>query len=236
MSGHSKWANIKTRKLAQDKKRAQIFTKLVRAIAIAARENPDPDANPRLRLAIDRARSFNVPKENIERAIRREGAETVEAFSFDAIGPSGITLIIEGATDNRNRTLGEIRRILELHGAKLAPEGSARWAFARKGILAVEKTQADKKQDDLLLALIAAGAEDVVEHDDTLEVIVAPDKLIATQNRLSTEGVAVADATLGWVPRQSNASPALPNAHLQKLLEELDEHPDVETVWSNGSS
>ena len=235
MSGHSKWANIKTRKLAQDQKRAQVFTKRVRAIAIAARENPDSDANPRLRLAIDRARSFNVPKENIERAIRREGAETVEAFSFDAVGPSGITMIIEGATDNRNRTLGEIRHILELHGAKLAPEGSARWAFARKGILTLETSQANKKRDDLLLALIAAGAEDVVEREGALEMIVAPDELIAIQNRLSAEGVAVADAALGWVPKQAGASPAIPDAHLRNLLAELDGHPDVQTVWSNES-
>ena len=234
MSGHSKWANIKGRKEAQDKKRAQVFTKLTRAIVAAAREgSPDPETNAKLRLAIDRARSFNVPKDNIERAIRREGSEIVESFAIDAIGPGGINVLIEGATSSRNRTISDLRHLLQVNGGKIAEGGGAHWAFERKGLLTIERGADEKDSDELTLAAIESGAEDVRESDEALEVIVPPESLDRVKQALEGNGVPVADATLGWVPRQTVALAQDQRAEAEKLFTALDDHEDVQAIWSN---
>lgn len=234
MSGHSKWANIKIRKEAQDKKRAQVFTKLVRAIAVSAREGgPDLAANPTLRLAVERARAFNVPKDNIERAIRREGNEAVEAFAIDAIAPGGIAMIVEGTTDNRNRTMGELRQILAKHGGKIAQEGGARWAFARRGVIATERTGQTATDDARLLTLINLGAEDVREREGFFEIIVPAESLETVRRAITDSGIPIADASPSWVPEQTAPLPEAQREAFTVLIEELNEHPDVQDVWTN---
>jgi YebC/PmpR family DNA-binding regulatory protein len=234
MSGHSKWANIKTRKESQDRKRAQVATKLLRAISVAAREGgPNPEANPKLRFAIDRARSFNISKETIERAIRREGSENIEPFTIDAIGPSGVSLVIEGATDNRNRTIGEIRHILGKHEGKLAEGEGARWAFTRRGIIAIERGAGGLENDAITLAAIEGGAEDIRETDEGLEIVVPPELLESCRRHLIEQGITVADATIGWIPQHLVTLSANTREKLNALLSELEQHPDIHVVWSN---
>lgn len=234
MSGHSKWSTIKHQKAANDKKRGQLFTKLIRAVRAASREGgADPATNAKLRLAIDRAKVFNVPKDNIERALSQSDGEAIETFAFDAIGPGGVTMIIEGSTDNRNRTLSEVRHLLTQHGAKLAQEGSARWAFSRRGLLNVERGAGGKNDEELMLTLIAAGAEDVVEKEDAFEVIVPQETFDAFRKNLAERNIPVADATLGWVPQQSVDPAPQDRTTLEKIVLDLDDHQDVQSVWTN---
>jgi len=234
MSGHSKWNTIKRQKGVNDQKRAALFTKLMRAIALAVREGGnDPQNNPRLRLAIERAKSFNVPKQNIERPLEHHEGETIEAFIFDAVGPGNASLIIEGTTDNKNRTINEIRLILTKHASKMAQEGSVRWAFVRKGVLIVEKVQFSLKDDDALFALINAGAEDVKETADTLEAVMEPEKLETVRTKCVETNIPIADTSLHWMAQQEIPIPQAAAAALEALIENLEDHPDVQDVWTN---
>lgn len=236
MSGHSKWNTIKRQKETNDKKRAQVFSKLLRAVAVAAKDGGnDPQANPKLRIAIDRARAFNVPKQNIERALEKTSGAALEAFAIDAIGPGGTVFLIEGTTDNRNRTIHEIRKILESNAAKFAQEGAARWAFVRKGILAVERPGSPEARDAIGLTAITAGAEDVRESDEAIEVITEPERLASVRSALEDRNVSIADATVGWIPQHPIVLSENNRLALQRLTDVLDEHDDVETVWSNES-
>lgn len=233
MSGHSKWANIKVRKTAQDKRRGQIFTKLVRAIAIAAREGPDPETNNKLKMAVERARAFNVPKDNIERAIKREGSENIEEFSLDAIGPGGVSLIIEGATDNKNRTLSEIKHIVEKAGGKVVQDGAVKWNFKRKGLLNVEKPNDQEGAEEFMLKLISAGAQDILTTDKEYELITEPEELNYVSKSLRENNIAVEDAMLGWTATQKVELSENDKKELKNLVKSLDEHQDVQNLWSN---
>lgn len=234
MSGHSKWSTIKRQKGVNDKKRAALFAKLMRAVALAAREGGNnPQSNPKLRLAVERAKGFNVPKQNIERALEHREGETIEAFMFDAIGPGNASLLIEGATDNKNRTINEIRIVLGKHEAKMTQEGSVRWAFVRKGVLVIEKAQLLLKGDDALFALINVGSEDVKEADEVFEAIVDPEDLDAVRTKCSQENIPIADASLNWVPKQEVQISQKDSVALAKLVAELEDHPDIQDVWTN---
>ena len=235
MSGHSHWHGIRHKKELEDKKRAQIFSKLARVISVAARDGTDPETNPRLRMAIERAKEFRMPNENIERAIQRgagkiEG-ENLEEFTFEAIGPGKIAIIIEGITNNKNRALNEIKNILAKHNGKLAQEGSQRWMFQKLGIVTVDPQ--NKKKEDVELEAIEAGAEDLKWQNTLLEIYTKPDQLEKVKNQLKESGLKIESAILGWVPKEEIEVPEEIKRQAEKLFEALDENDDVQEIYSN---
>ncbi|MBI3966111.1 MAG: YebC/PmpR family DNA-binding transcriptional regulator [Chloroflexi bacterium] len=236
MSGHSKWSQIKRQKGANDAKRGQLFTKLGREISVSAREGgPDPAANFRLRLAVEKARDANMPMENIQRAIQRAsggaGGETFEEVLYEGYGPGGAALLIEVNTDNRNRTAAEVRATLTRGGGSLGEAGSVAWQFEPKGIIAIELDGADG--DALTLEAIEAGAEDVNTGDNLLEVYTEPADLHQVRERLQAAKAKIVSAERGYVPK---ASLALDNAQAEqvlRLMERLEDLDDVQRVHTN---
>lgn len=238
MSGHSHYATIKRQKEARDAAKGRIFSKLARAIQIAVKAGggPDPDANPRLRMAIETARSANMPKENIERAISKGagGAEVLEEVSYEGIGPGGISIIVDVATDNRNRTGQEIKNLFERGGGNLTGPGSVSFNFEQKGLILVEKKG---NSDEQMLAIIEAGAEDVEdinELDDEFEVYVAPDKLAQVRDKFKEKGLIVSSFELTKKPKNLQI---IQDEHAAKkvlaLLDNLENHNDVQKVYAN---
>ncbi|HHE76638.1 MAG TPA: YebC/PmpR family DNA-binding transcriptional regulator [Candidatus Parcubacteria bacterium] len=240
MSGHSHFHSIKHKKQLEDKKRGKIFSKISRVITIAAREGGgNPDTNSKLRLAIEQAKSFNMPKDNIERAIKRGtgeiSGEKLEEFTFDAYGPGGIALIIEGITTNKNRTLSEVRQILSQVNGKLANEGSVRWLFERKGVVAVEFGQEQDKlsKDDIELMAIDAGAEDIRWRDgNVMDIYTKIEDLEKVKNNLE-EKLKVESSSLEWVPKEEINVNEEDRRLCQKLFDLLDENDDVQEIYSN---
>ena len=236
MSGHSHWHGIKHKKELEDKKRAQIFSKLARVISVAARDGADPETNSRLRMAIERAKEFRMPNENIERAIQRgagkiEG-ESLEEFTFDALGPGGkIAIIIEGITNNKNRTLNEIKNILAKHNGKLAQEGSQRWMFYKSGIITVDTE--NKEKESVELQAIEAGAEDLKWQDSVLEIYTKPDQLEKVKDNLKNLNLKIESAALGWVPKEEIEVPEETKRQAEKLFEALNENDDVQEIYYN---
>jgi YebC/PmpR family DNA-binding regulatory protein len=236
MSGHSKWATTKRQKSVVDVKRGKTFTKLANVIAMAARSGgPNPDSNPSLRLAIDRARSENVPRENIDRAIKRgsgtlEGV-TLEEFSYDAIGPAGVAIIIDGVTDNKNRTLSELRQILLHHNAKMAETGSQRWQFERKGVILVASTK--ENRESIELAAIELGAEDVVADDARVEVVVNPGELEQVKNALTQKKLEVVEAEVRYIAKNPLPVDSKTQQAVRELTDLLLERDDIQSVVTN---
>jgi YebC/PmpR family DNA-binding regulatory protein len=236
MSGHSKWSTIKRQKGAADAKRGALFTKLGKEITIAARQGGgDPDANYRLRLAVDKARAANMPADNIKRAIERAtgGKETVEyeEITYEGYGPGGVALIVETATDNRNRTAAEVRSIFSKAGGQLAGQGSVAWQFEQRGVIAVEGGSGDP--DDIALAAIDAGATDVDTESDPIEIATEPTELLSVQSSLEDAGVKVDSAELAMVaktPIEVDVEKARSNL---KLIEALEDSDDVQRVTAN---
>jgi len=241
MSGHSHFSSIKHKKALEDQKRGKVFSKLARMISVAAREGANPEANPKLRQALEEAHGFNLPKENIERAIKRGTGELkgarLEAMSYEAYGPGGIALIIEGITDNKNRTLSELRQILQKYGGKLAEAGSVKWLFERKGAITI--TPNDQipiiKKDELEMKAIEAGAEDIYWHktEDILDVYTKPEELATIKKDLETQGLKIETATLDWVAKEQVEVSDKESENCQKLFEELDESEAVQDIYSN---
>ncbi len=236
MSGHSKWANIKHRKSAVDARRGKIFTKIARELQVAARNGgADPAMNMRLRLVLDKARAANMPKDNIERAIARgagmEKGEDLEEMTYEAYAPHGVALLIEVLTDNRNRTLSEIRHILTKGGGNTASAGAVAWQFNRIGQILVNAAKLDP--DELFLTAVEAGAEDVSVSDGSAEIITADNDLGIVRDRLSHAGIAIESAELTMIP-QSEVNLAVEDAvQIMNLLERLEELDDVQKVHSN---
>lgn len=237
MSGHSHFKTVKRIKEAEDKKRGQIFSKLARAISVAASKGADPASNAKLRMVIEEARSFNLPKENIERAIKKGtgklGGESLEEFAFEAYGPSGIAIIIEGITDNKNRALGEIKNILAQHGGKLAGSGSVKWLFERRGAVTVGGERQEVKKEDLELLAIEAGAEDIYWHDNLLDIYTKPEKLEKVKKNLEEKGIKIESSSLDWVPKEMVEIDEKNKEAAQKLFELLDENDAVQDIYSN---
>ncbi|MGB9743430.1 MAG: YebC/PmpR family DNA-binding transcriptional regulator [Minisyncoccales bacterium] len=246
MSGHSHAKTIKRTKELTDKKRGQIFSKITRAITVAVREaGPQPEANPKLRLAIELARTANMPKENIEKAIQRASgeiqAEKLEEVSFEAYGPGGIALIIEGITDNKNRALSEIKQILNQNNGKLVGEGAVRWLFERKGCITVNfqllisnsQTAKIKNKEELEMAAIEAGAEDIYWHEDVLDIYTKPEELEKVKKNLEAKGIPIESASLDWVPKESIKVDEKTKEACQKLFDALDENDAVQEIYSN---
>ncbi len=241
MAGHSHWAKIQHKKALADQKRGKLFAKLSRLITIAAREGADPDMNPRLREAIEKARSFNMPSSTIERAIKKATGEDKESsqlqeFLFEALGPGQAKILIEGITDNRNRALFEIRQILAERGGKLVEEGAVKWMFERKGFLLIdpeEQAEPWNKKEDLELLLIESGAQDIREREGLLEVIVKDTELESTKKALGQKGVKIKDSFVGWEAKEEMVVSEKDKEKLEKLFEELDELEDVQEIYTN---
>lgn len=239
MAGHSKWHNRKHRKERQDAKRGKIFSKLAREIMVAARQGGgDPETNPRLRQAIERARAFEMPNENIERAIQRglgEGeADRYESLIYEGYGPGGVALLLEILTDNRNRTASEIRHIFSRNGGNLGEAGCVAWMFDRKGLIVVERDAAPVPEDELLLRAIDAGAEDFKTTEDGYEIITPPDALEDVRRALEEAGVRqFAVAELTYVPKVQVRVEGRDAEQLLKLIEQLEDHDDVQEIYAN---
>ena len=241
MSGHSHWHSIKHQKTAADQKRGKIFSKLSREISVAAREKGgSPETNPSLRIAIEKAKKFNLPKENIERAIKRgtgeiEGAK-LESVIFEAYGPGNIALIIEGITDNKNRTFSEIKQALSQNNGKLANEGSVKWMFERKGCIIVNcETQDEglKKKESLELKAIEAGAEDIYWHNNVLDVYTKIENLENVKESLEKQGVKVDSASVDWMAKDYVQAEQKNREACERLFETLDENDAVQEIYSN---
>lgn len=232
MSGHSKWSTIKHKKAATDKKRGQMFSKLSRAIMVAAKEGgPDPDGNAALANAIAKAKSYSLPKDNIERAIQKgagggEG-ENYESVVYEGFGPGGAALIIEALTDNRNRTAANVRSIFTKAGSALGTPGSVAWKFDKRGVIRVRDV-ADG--DELLLAAADAGAEDADGDDGVYEVTTAPSDVAAVRDALESSGFAIESAELALVPKQQAGIGDDDARKLLKMVDALEEDDDVQDV------
>jgi YebC/PmpR family DNA-binding regulatory protein len=237
MSGHSKWSSIKHRKAATDAKRGQRFTKLARAISVAAREGGgDPDANYTLAAAIEKARGYSMPKDNIQRAIERGtgeggGGDQIERALYEGYGPGGVAILVEALTDNRNRAGAEIRHAFDKNGGSLGEPGSVAWQFEKRGVLLVD---ADRYSEDDLIAAIDAGADDVTAEGDLLKVTSDPSSLAAVREALTGSGVEVQSAEVTMEPRAVvEVTEGSEARALLRLIDALDEHDDVESVHAN---
>jgi YebC/PmpR family DNA-binding regulatory protein len=236
MSGHSHWAGIKQRKGVNDAKRAKIFTRLAKPITIAARDGGgNPDTNFKLRMAIDKAREFNMPKDNIDRAIKRgtgelKGAEIVE-ITYEAMGPGGIMLLVKTTTDNKNRTLGEIKTLLTKNGGKFGEAGSAMWNFEQAGSIVIDP--AGKNTEELELVAIEAGAKDIKTEEDAFLVFTEPQELQLVQEALEKSGLKILESGLTYLPKSTIAVDENTRLDYEKLLEALDDQDDVDEIYDN---
>ena len=236
MAGHSKWKQIKRAKGVADAKRSQVFTKFAREITVAAKHGgPDPEMNPRLRLAIDRAREQNMPKDNIERAISRASAGGAEAelaeVVYEGYGPGGIAVLVEALTDNRNRTVSDVRNLFTRAGGNLGEAGSVAWQFETRGLITLDTTGADP--EELALRAMDTGAEDVRVDAGIVEVYTRPDALEQVRRELDAAGVAVSSAEVVKAPKSTIALDARQAEQVLRLLDQFDELDDVQRVSSN---
>lgn len=236
MSGHSKWSTIKRKKGAADAKRGKIFTRCIHEITTAVKEGGggDPDGNPRLRLAIDNARSYNMPGENIERAIRRatgeeKGEEKVEIY-YEGYGPGGTAILVQVLTDNRNRAVGEVRHAFSRSGGALGESGCVNWMFTTKGIIAIEKTCVT--EDKLFEVALEAGAEDILEEEDFWEVRCQPSLLTTVHNSILSLGKIEA-SEVQMIPSTRIELRGKEKAQMEKLIDSLEDLDDVVNVYTN---
>ncbi len=237
MSGHSKWSTIKRKKGAEDAKRGKIFTKIAREIMMAAKEHgPDPESNAALRLAIEKARDNNMPKDNIQRAIQRgagigEDAVQMETIVYEGYGPGGVALIIDVTTDNRNRTLADLKYVLNRNNGNLANSGAVTWQFDQKGYIEVDASKASF--DDVFMVAADAGADDVQQEEDVYAVYTPREELAAVANALTKAGFKVLERELIWVPQNEVELETSQAMSVMSLIEKLEELDDVERVASN---
>jgi YebC/PmpR family DNA-binding regulatory protein len=234
MSGHSKWATIKRQKGANDAKRGQLFTRLGNAIALAAKGGADPEVNFALRLAIDRARAANMPTANVQRSIDRGagklGGAIIEEMTFEAYGPDRIGAVIECATDNKNRTVAEVRTAVTKNGGSMAAAGSVLFQFDRKGVVRIKKSGDD---DGDQLAAIDAGAEDVFDEDDLWAIYTEPKQLHAVRKALGEAGLSVESAELAYVPKQTVEVSGDAADKVVKFMDALDDLDEVTNTYTN---
>jgi YebC/PmpR family DNA-binding regulatory protein len=236
VAGHSKWHNIKIRKSRQDAMRGREFSKISRELSVAARQGGgDPATNGRLALAVARAKAVNMPNDTIERAIKR-GTGELEGTQYDEVlyegyGPGGVAMIIHALTDNRNRTVAEIRNIMAKRGGNLGEEGCVAWMFDRRGVITVAKDATD--EETLLLEALEGGAEDVRDEGDIFQVVCEPDTYEAVRKRLEQAGIAIESAELTMVPKSTVPAEGEVARKLLRLLESLEENDDVQQVYAN---
>jgi YebC/PmpR family DNA-binding regulatory protein len=236
MSGHSKWHSIKHKKGALDAKRGKLFTKFIKEITVAARYGGgDPDGNARLRKAVLDAKAGNMPNDTIDRAIRRGTGEeegvNYEEITYEGYGPGGVALLIESMTDNRNRTVAEIRHIFSKNGGNLGESGSVGWLFEKKGYIVVDK--ATKSEEELFELAIEAGADDLRDDEDNFEIITAPDAFEGVLNAVKTAGIEPQVAEVEMVPQNYIKLEGADARQMLKLMEALEDHDDVQKVSAN---
>jgi YebC/PmpR family DNA-binding regulatory protein len=236
MSGHSKWSSIKHKKAAKDARRGKLFTKLIKEITVAARlGGGDINANPRLRTAVTAARENSMPNDNIERAIKKGTGElegtSYEEVSYEGYGPGGVAVLANALTDNRNRTVADLRRIFDKHGGNMGAAGCVAWMFHKRGLVRVARGKADEER--LMEVALEAGADDVTDSGDGFEVVTAPEHFEAVKDALHAASIETASAELTMVPETTVSVTGKDAEHAMKLLEELDDHDDVQSVASN---
>ncbi len=241
MSGHSHARTVRHQKEASALKRGQVFSKMIRMISIAVREaGPDPETNSKLKMVIDKAKGFNMPKDNIEKAIEKAKGggeiENLEEVIFEAYGPGGIAIIIEGITDNKNRTLNSIKQILNQGAGKLVQEGAVRWMFDRKGCIMVDlKMQEENaaEKEKLELMAIESGAEDIRWNGDVLDIYTRPEGIESVKKALEAKGIKIESSSLDWTPKEEIVLGETDKSSAQKLFDLLDDNDDVQDVYSN---
>lgn len=236
MSGHSKWATIKRKKAVLDSKRGKIFTKLIKEITIAARQGGgDPAGNPRLRLAVDNAKAQNMPQDNIDRAIKKATGElegvTYHELTYEGYGPASIAILVEVATDNKNRTVAEVRHLFSKHGGAIAESGSVSWMFDRKGIITLP-TQG-KTEDDMMEIVIDAGADDLQTEEDYFEVQTSIEAFEPFRKALLAKNISIENASLQWIAKNLIAVQGEDAEKVMKLIEAIEDCDDVQNVFSN---
>ena len=238
MSGHSKWSSIKHKKGAADAKRGKLFSKLSRAIIVAAREGgPDPAANLALANAVEKARSYSMPKENIERAIARgsgtdSDAQAFETVVYEGYGPNGVALIVEALTDNRNRTASDVRHAFDKNDGNLGGSGAVAWLFERRGVVLVDADKAD--EDELTLAAAEGGADDVTRDGSTFQVTSAPEALVSVREAIEDAGIEIESAELTMVPKTTiELADESAAKKVLRLVDALEESDDVQDVYAN---
>ncbi len=239
MSGHSHWSGIKHKKELTDAKRGKIFTKAARLITVSAKQGGlDPDMNPTLRLAIEKAKTVNMPKANIERAIQKasikDSGANIEAVSYEAFGPGGVAMIIQGLTDNKNRAVGDVRRTVTKHGGRMAENGSVVWMFTTKSRIKI-LNQSDLKisDNDLELAIIESGADDIKKEDDEILIYSEPNTTQTVQTSLEKHGIQTSSPEIELIPKQTVELDKKDQEKLEKILEALDDCDDVVEIFTN---
>lgn len=235
MSGHSKWATIKHKKGALDAKRGKIFTRLIKEISIAAKAGGDVDKNPRLRKAVQDAKAENMPADNIKRAIQRGTGElpgvSYEEVTYEGYGPGGVAILVDVTTDNRNRTVSEIRHVFGKNGGNMAEAGAVGWMFHKKGVIVVPKAAAS--EDDLMNIVLEAGGEDLKAEGDTWEILTPPDTYDAVLDAVKKANLTPTSNEVTMVPQNYTMLEGSAASQMLRLLEALDEHDDVQHVYSN---
>jgi YebC/PmpR family DNA-binding regulatory protein len=236
MSGHSKWATIKRKKGALDAKRGKIFTKLIKELTIAAREGGgDPTANPRLRLAVDNAKAANMPQDNIERAIKKATGElegvTYHELTYEGYGPAGVALLVEVATDNKNRIVAEVRHLFSKYSGSLGENGSVAWMFDRKGIISLPKQ--GKSEDDIMEIILDAGAEDLQSEEEFFEIQTPLESFEPVRKAIAEKDLSIENASLQWIAKNTVPVAGEEAEKVMKLIEALEDNDDVQNVYSN---
>lgn len=238
MSGHSKWANIKHKKAKVDAQRGKSYTKIAREIIMAARQGGgDPEANFQLRMAIDKARSMNLPNENINRAIQRgtgaQDGDNYESFSYEGFGPGGIAIIVDLLSDNRNRTASDIRHLFSKNGGNMGETGCVSYMFDRQGVIVIDRENETRSEDDMLLLALEAGAEDLQTEEESFQVITAQDALESVRRFLHSQGVVIESAELSMLPQTLISVEGEAAEKALKLLNALEDQDDVQNVYTN---
>lgn len=236
MAGHSHWASIKHKKGATDAKKGKAFSKIARMITVAARKGGDPDMNPKLQLALEKARSVNMPKDNVERAIQKgtgDSSGDIELFEclYEGYGPHGVAMMIEILTDNKNRTVPEIRKIFERSGGNMGEAGCVSWMFEKKGLLIVNSSNLN--EDDLMMLVLDAGAEDLQKTGDVFQVICLQADLGKVKKAIESKNIKVETAEVSWISKNNIDLEDVAGRKVLRLMEALEEHDDVQNVYSN---
>lgn len=237
MAGHSKWSNIKRKKAKVDAQKGKVYSKLSKMIIVATREGgPDPENNFRLSDMIEKAKAANMPNENIERAIKKGSGElggaNIEEIVYEGYGPSGVAIMLDATTDNRNRTAGELRHIFDKHSGNLGESGCVAWMFDRKGLIIIEKT-ADVDIEEIMMIVIDAGAEDIEEHDDSIEIETDVETFSAVKAALKDNDIAISSAEVTYIPKSTVEISKEESEKVENLINILEEHDDVQNVYFN---
>lgn len=236
MSGHSKWATIKRKKAAIDAKRGKIFTKLIKEVTIAAREGGgDPSGNPRLRLAVDNAKAANMPSDNIDRAIKKATGElegvSYHEITYEGYGPNGVALLVESVTDNKNRTVAEVRHLFSKYGGSMGETGSVAWMFEKKGIITLPEQ--GKNEDEIFELITEAGAENLEQEDGFFEVTTSIEEFEPVRKALVNASIKIENASLQWIAKNTLPVSGETSDKVMKLIEALEDNDDVQNVYTN---